>query len=862
MIGTPEAPATTAREQMANELLQAVKNSNYDSHTLEEILLLIDHECLCLEFESRGSRDIFNSTLKIPLIGEFLDVLSLCLVRYINSSSHIVRELQFRALLSVLALIRLHGVTNQQTDSYTELQQRINRRFQDLVWLPGSPAISPEAFYKVQCSHLLSLVAAYSQQLVRAEPKSTAVVAIVMDVMQLGVLAGTTALGSAIGQVGSVLAELDKSFSRLAESPANQYHDLLELQRVTRIALALDCYSRVDTQCGESHRCGDGLHERALECSKSVAETALRQILRALELTNDKPFEADVHPPSKRHIRTSALFNRGPTKLTEYNYFYGLLDLASQLGNIIGPDRYPDGFIVRMRSIIRKSKEASFRWKALEVVLRHPESRCQQVQMILRCPGQNGSKSSLPMPEQLQVEIKVISELLHGDNISFSISQSTSPTESICPSDRIEEPIRTSEQSPKAQNLCVRLPQNARFSTAGLSTSCSHAYFLKKKMVLVSSLSNHGEQPREQHTLQLAAPATKYYAAAVSEQFVAVLLKARKIKSLQVFRYDSQMVGKDDFGIEANGNQWYPKSLIAIHETRDRVWIAIAGSMRQDGEHSGSIKMYSITQNVENPSMTRHPVSFNRPKPNPLALDSLKTLQFSPDGRRIACATNNNRVLVWQLSDDAGPDGPPFIIERDLKREMMGGEISSTSLFSTSLDRPYVFCTTMPSSERAINKGEWSFISPVGSAQVRVHHSLIHELTRLGKSRGFCTGAVSPEGGVVALVEEVTKAQGRLVIMPVIAEEAGGLSTLDPIKLDKDTLAVHGNESIKISPTAVRFHKTDAGICLVAVDTNGKVIKKHFAVEPASSQSCSSGTSKPTECSGTMLPAGATAIYL
>jgi hypothetical protein len=161
---------------------------------------------------------------------------------------------------------------------------------------------------------------------------------------------------------------------------------------------------------------------------------------------------------------------------------------------------------------------------------------------------------------------------------------------------------------------------------------------------------------------------------------------------------------------------------------------------------------------------------------------------------------------------------------------MRGGKLSSTSLFNTSLSHPYVFCTTLPSLERGINKGEWSFISLVGSARVQAPDSLIHDLTRLKKSGPILTGAISPRGNLVAMVESRGNNQGRLILMPVAVEEAGGLSTMDFTVLEKGTLAVQDNERIKISPTAVRFCQMDGRLCLVAVDIEGKVTKKTFEV--------------------------------
>lgn len=130
--------------------------------------------------------------------------------------------------------------------------------------------------------------------------------------------------------------------------------------------------------------------------------------------------------------------------------------------------------------------------------------------------------------------------------------------------------------------------------------------------------------------------------------------------------------------------------------------------------------------------------------------------------------------------------------------------------------------------ERVVNGGEWSFISPVGSASVRVPNSLVHDLTRLKKSGPIIAAAVSPQGDIAALVEYRGNDQSRLLIMPVVAEEDGGLSTSDPVVLNEAILATKENERIKMSPTAIRFYQSDAGFSLVAVDVKGRVIKKHF----------------------------------
>lgn len=194
MVGSPTESAADARKRVAKGLLFLIKDREYDSQTLEEILLVIDHECLCREVGPRGvqgASDIFQSTIGIVVVGDFADQLSSCLVPFNHVSSHFERALQCRALLSVLTLLHIHGVRGQQVESHTKWQKQIKQRFRDRVWQPGeSTDFSPEVFHTIQCSHLLSLVAAYySQHFIRAEPIASVLLDLANNLMRIGVAA-------------------------------------------------------------------------------------------------------------------------------------------------------------------------------------------------------------------------------------------------------------------------------------------------------------------------------------------------------------------------------------------------------------------------------------------------------------------------------------------------------------------------------------------------------------------------------------------------------------------------------------------------------------------------------------------------
>lgn len=389
MVGTPEAPATSARKRVAEELLLAIKDHIYDTQTLEEIILLINHECLCHEVEnSESSTFIFRSAFDIPVISQLADQLSSCGVKYVNASSHLLRELQCRALLSVVAWLHLRGVTAHQADSHARWQEQINQLYQDLVWLPEEQiGATQEAFRRAQCSYLLSLVAA--QQFVIARPRIKDALEVAGDLMQLGVVAVNIALvgisfelphlgcetdycqGFGIGNMNNAVKDLYGKFTRLldstrhAEPSDSRYHDLFTIQGLTRIALALEFYSRIGAQSVESQKSDDDLYTKALKCSRAAADVSLGRVLRVLNSEDNECFEIDLRRPSKCREQFSAVLDRGPASLDRYYYFYGILDCAAQLASITDPERYPAGFEERMGSIVARSRVANFRWKAV-----------------------------------------------------------------------------------------------------------------------------------------------------------------------------------------------------------------------------------------------------------------------------------------------------------------------------------------------------------------------------------------------------------------------------------------------------------------------------------------------------------------
>jgi hypothetical protein len=188
-------PASDAtRGEIILELQTAVQNHQFDSQTLEDIILILWHECLCCKYEADGSlistekdSGAFRQTLETPQASQLVELLSSCLVQVISPSTHYLRELQSKALLSALTLLHAHGVIALQANFHDQLQTQLAARFRDLQSVPGQRAVfTAETIRKLQCGYYLCLGAEYAKHFRKAEPVVISVVSRVVNLLSVG----------------------------------------------------------------------------------------------------------------------------------------------------------------------------------------------------------------------------------------------------------------------------------------------------------------------------------------------------------------------------------------------------------------------------------------------------------------------------------------------------------------------------------------------------------------------------------------------------------------------------------------------------------------------------------------------------
>ena len=141
----------------------------------------------------------------------------------------------------------------------------------------------------------------------------------------------------------------------------------------------------------------------------------------------------------------------------------------------------------------------------------------------------------------------------------------------------------------------------------------------------------------------------------------------------------------------------------------------------------------------------------------------------------------------------------------------------------------------MPSNEREQNlenRGEWSFISPIGSEPAMTPRSLSHNISELRRSSDILTGAASPTGEIIALLHR----RGSILLLGLNSRAAesnrpnrGGLVVRDgPITLDTGLQYPRDGPS---SPLCMQFCRNAGVDTLVAVDIRGNVIRKSFPID-------------------------------
>ena len=165
------------------------------------------------------------------------------------------------------------------------------------------------------------------------------------------------------------MRQIDSALKPLWRRPNEEYQALFILQELTRKTVALHLVAKVKKMSDRIDENGKAIASVALSFSLDLAAAILDQIL--VELKRHNQFEITIRRRSSFWEYLSMISDRGPPAMDTYFYLYGLLDCATQLGRILPYDRVKGEFKSKMMTIIWRSEEESYQWKAVSYSVRN-----------------------------------------------------------------------------------------------------------------------------------------------------------------------------------------------------------------------------------------------------------------------------------------------------------------------------------------------------------------------------------------------------------------------------------------------------------------------------------------------------------
>ena len=148
--------------------------------------------------------------------------------------------------------------------------------------------------------------------------------------------------------------------------------------------------------------------------------------------------------------------------------------------------------------------------------------------------------------------------------------------------------------------------------------------------------------------------------------------------------------------------------------------------------------------------------------------------------------------------------------------------VTSATVYQSPSKRPYVLCTTAPSTERWHHDGEWPFILliPPNVSRSNEHpDSRCHTFEQFKCHRPLFAGCPSSQHNLFAVLED----SGRLSVLRLDKHEDGGIHSPDE---DAEILAHSLCKQERPLTDCLRFDPS--GRFLFAVDPKGKIVVTEF----------------------------------
>ena len=179
------------RREEADELLTNIQAGHVNADTLEVLIQILDYECLHLKPITQDDlprrRQSDSVALQPSWTDRLVTILARCMCQVTRPTSYYQREVQYRALLSALALQRARGAKSFQVDHYNELQRQFGQGHKDLQWQQVPPTeFSTEKYRIYNCHFLLVTIVEYAKNFKRDEPAIAKILNRAMNILLVG----------------------------------------------------------------------------------------------------------------------------------------------------------------------------------------------------------------------------------------------------------------------------------------------------------------------------------------------------------------------------------------------------------------------------------------------------------------------------------------------------------------------------------------------------------------------------------------------------------------------------------------------------------------------------------------------------
>ncbi|KAL9030415.1 MAG: hypothetical protein Q9180_006909, partial [Flavoplaca navasiana] len=356
--------ALSARPSLADQL----ERFNIASPTIAELSdfqRCIEQECLL-----RSINPDAHSNASTGTVVQITLYLSGPVLQWSDAQSGRFRDLQLRTLVAAFALLLHIGLTELTAEPHDQLRSNIAARFNDIVDGRRASQMSlEERMRHADALYLIRLVAQYFSSIKRAQPLSDAVSIPILGL----VLAGASVAGGQYNGLGSAFRYADEVIG-LIPGRKSRYLNLPAIQELTRNATAVFSFAEIidndEVDVEETHL--------ALQVGQLI-----QQLLR-VHIQNI---------PSKKSSMWDwplARFRRGPPRMDQWYFFYGLLDCLRQVARHIRHGQLSVELFAMLRQLMEDSEYEESRWKIVEIFETYEPVR-RNIHQWLKASHQNSN---------------------------------------------------------------------------------------------------------------------------------------------------------------------------------------------------------------------------------------------------------------------------------------------------------------------------------------------------------------------------------------------------------------------------------------------------------------------------------------